>query len=302
MFNGTGTALSTPFRTDGSIDFESLGRLIDLQLSAGIEALIPCGSTGESATMSDEERLSVIEFTVTRARAHGLYQPKVVAGTGSNVTSQTIRLSREAAARGVDGVLLVSPYYNKPGQEGLLRHFGSIAEALPDLPIVLYNVPSRTGSNIAAGTTVELARRYDNIVAIKEASGDFDQCSSIIRSAREGFILLSGEDSLTLPLISIGARGVIAVISNQAPREFGDLVRAALSGDFATARTIHLQLFELMRANFIETNPVPVKEALQMMGVFASASFRLPLVGLSPSNREYLKEVLERMELLAPAS
>lgn len=301
MFTGTGTALSTPFHADGSIDFESLGRLIDHQLSAGIEALIPCGSTGESATMSNEERLAVIEFTVTRARAHAPYRAKVVAGTGSNVTSQTIELSREAARLGVDGVLLVSPYYNKPGQEGLLQHFGAVAQALPDLPIILYNVPSRTGSTIAAATTVELARRHQNIVAIKEASGDFDQCSTIIRDTHDGFRLLSGEDSLTLPLIAIGAQGVIAVVSNQAPREFGEMVRAALSGDYPTARSLHMRLFELMRTNFIESNPVPVKEALHMMGIFSGAHFRLPLVGLSERNRSVMRETLERLELLTPA-
>ncbi len=296
MFTGTGTALSTPFNADGSIDFASLGRLIDTQLAARVEALVPCGSTGESATMSNDERLAVIGFTVEKARSHEAYRPSVIAGTGSNVTSQTIDLSRQAARLGVDAVLLVSPYYNKPGQSGLLEHFGAIARALPDLPIVLYNVPSRTGSNIAAGTTVELARRHENVVAIKEASGDFDQCSMIIRDAPEMFNLLSGEDSLTLPLIAIGARGVIAVVSNEAPYEFGEMVRAALSGDFAKAQSLHLRLFELMRANFIESNPVPVKEALHMMGIFSGAHFRLPLIGLSETNREHLRGVLERLD------
>jgi 4-hydroxy-tetrahydrodipicolinate synthase len=301
LFHGTGTALSTPFNADGSIDFTSLGRLIDSQLQGGVEAIIPCGSTGESATMNDDERIEVIGFTVERVRAYNGAgpRPKVIAGTGSNITAATIELSRRAANAGVDGLLIVAPYYNKPSQRGLLAHFGALAEALPDLPIILYNVPARTGSNIAPETVVELARRYPNIVAIKEASGDFDQCSAIIRDAPEGFTLLSGEDSLTLALIAIGARGVIAVVSNEVPREFGDMVRAALADDYTTAREIHLRLFELMRANFLESNPVPVKEALAMMGVFPSVHFRLPLVELSPANRERLREVLLGLNLLA---
>lgn len=302
MFNGTGTALSTPFLPDGGVDYESLGRLIDYQLSAGIEALVPCGSTGESATMSNDERLSVIEFTVARARTSSHYRPKVFAGTGSNVTSQTIDLSREAQRLGVDGVLVVCPYYNKPTQEGLRQHFAAIASSLPDLPVILYNVPARTGVNMGAETTVKLARQHANIVAIKEASGDLEQCAMIIRDAPDPFAVLSGEDSLTLPLIALGAQGVIAVVSNQAPREFGQMVRSALAGDFSTARSFHLQLLKLMRTNFIETNPVPVKEALHMMGVFSGAHFRLPLVGLSEEHRSEMRDTLESLQLLSPAS
>lgn len=298
LFRGTGTALSTPFHQDGSIDFASFGRLIDMQIQHGIEALIPCGSTGESATMSNEERLEVIRFTVERARAYHGNSPKVIAGTGSNVTAATIELTRQARDIGADGVLLASPYYNKPSQRGLLEHFGAIAEAVPDLPIVLYNVPSRTGSNMTAETTLELANRHTNIVAIKEASADLDQCSAIMRDAPEGFSLYSGEDSLTLPLLAMGAQGVIAVIGNEAPRKFGDMVRLALAGDFAGARALHMELFELMRLNFIESNPAPVKEALCMMGIFSSAHFRLPLVGLSEQNRETLHKGLERAGLL----
>jgi 4-hydroxy-tetrahydrodipicolinate synthase len=304
LFRGTGTALSTPFADDGSIDFESFGRLIDFQLENRVEALIPCGSTGESATMTHDEKLETIRFTVERVRSHASnrngdgHRTVVIAGTGSNVTADTITLSREAAGLGVDGVLLVGPYYNKPTQRGLVAHFSAIASALPELPIVLYNVPARTGSNFTAETTLELAHAHANIVAIKEASADLDQCSAILRDAPDGFLLYSGEDSLTLPLIAMGAGGVIAVVSNEVPGLYGDMVRAALAGDFSRARELHMKLFELMRLNFIETNPVPVKDALHQMGIFPSVNYRLPLVGLTDTNREKLRAGLEKLELL----
>ncbi len=298
LFRGTGTALSTPFKADGAIDFASLGRLIDIQIASGIEALIPCGSTGESATMTYEEKLEVIGFTLERVRAHQERHPLVIAGTGSNVTADTIRLSRAAQDIGVDGVLLASPYYNKPSQRGIVAHFSAVAEAVPELPIVLYNVPARTGTNMTAETTLELANRHRSIVAIKEASADLDQCSTILRDAPEGFSLYSGEDSITLALLAMGAAGVIAVISNEAPKEFGDMVRHALAGEFQEARSLHMKLFELMRLNFIESNPVPVKEALFMMGVFPAAHHRLPLVGLADQNRERLRAGLERLGML----
>jgi 4-hydroxy-tetrahydrodipicolinate synthase len=302
LFRGTGTALATPFAPDGSIDYDAYGRLIDYQVDNGIEALIACGSTGESATMTRDEKLAVIAFTVERVRSHHGTRPLVIAGTGSNVTDQTVELTRDAAELDIDGVLIVGPYYNKPSQRGLLEHFGAVAEAVPDVPVILYNVPGRTASNIAAETTLELARRYRNVIAIKEASADLDQCSQILRDAPEHFVLYSGEDSLTLPLIATGAAGVIAVVSNEAPKEFGDLVRHALDGHIADARALHMKLFELMRANFIESNPVPVKEALAMMGIFQSATFRRPLVPLSDANRERLRGVLERVGLLETTS
>jgi 4-hydroxy-tetrahydrodipicolinate synthase len=298
LFEGTGTALSTPYHADGSIDYDSFGRLIDMQIAAGVEALIPCGSTGESATMTHDEKLQVIGFTLARAKQHGANRPKIVAGTGSNVTHDTIELTKEAQALGVDGVLLVSPYYNKPSQRGIIAHFGAVAEAAPELPLVLYNVPARTGSNMTAATTVELARRYSNIVAVKEASADLDQCSAIIRDAPDGFVLYSGEDSLTLPLLAMGAHGVIAVISNEVPKDYGDMVRLALAGNFAEARKLHLKLFELMKLNFIESNPVPVKEALAMMGIFSSVNYRQPLVPLADENRAELRSGLERLGLV----
>lgn len=298
LFRGTGTALSTPFHADGAIDFDSFGRLIDTQLRNGVEALIPCGSTGESATMTHDEKLQVIAFTIERARAFDGPRPVVIAGTGSNITQATVELTREAMNLGADGALLVSPYYNKPAQHGLLAHFGAIADAVPELPLVLYNVPARTGSNMTAETTLELARRHRNVVAIKEASGDLDQCSHILRDAPDGFSLYSGEDSLTLPLLAMGADGVIAVVSNEVPKKFGDMVRLGLAGDFAAARAIHMELFELMRLNFIEANPIPVKEALNMMGIFPEANFRLPLMPLTEEHRETLRACLEKLGLL----
>lgn len=299
LFRGTGTALATPFHADGSIDFHSFGRLIDFQLQAGVEALIPCGSTGESATMTHDEKLSVIRFTVERVAAYAGNRPKVIAGTGSNITAATITLSSEAAGLGVDGVLLVSPYYNKPTQRGLIAHFSAIAEALPDLPIILYNVPARTSSNMTAETTLELAHRHSNIVGIKEASADLEQCSVIIRDAPTHFALYSGEDSLTLPLLAMGAQGVIAVVSNQVPQPFGDMVRYALAGELAEARQLHHRLFNLMRMNFIEANPIPVKESLGMMGIFDSVHYRLPLVSLTEDHRLKLRDCLQQLGLIA---
>jgi 4-hydroxy-tetrahydrodipicolinate synthase len=297
LFHGTGTALSTPFNADGSIDFDSFGKLIDTQLQSGIEALAPGGPGGVRPPIKPHVTRAVNLSPVDRARAHDGPRPVVIAGTGSNITADSVQLTREAQSLGADAALLVSPYYNKPTQRGLLAHFGAIAEGNPEMPLVLYNVPARTSSNMLAETTLELAHRYANVVAIKEASADLDQCSRIIRDAPESFALYSGEDSITLPLLAIGARGVIAVVSNQVPKKFGDMVRAALAGDFQTARAIHLELFELMRLNFIESNPMPVKESLVMMGIFPSANFRLPLTPLADASREKLRAGIEKLGL-----
>ena len=298
-FQGTGTALATPFHSDGRIDYGAFDRLLAQQIEGEVEALVVCGSTGESATMTTGEKLQIIEHTVRFAEEAGERRPQVIAGTGSNVTADTVSLTLEAANLGVDGVLLVSPYYNKPSQRGIYEHYAAVAEAVPDLEIILYNVPGRTGSNISASTTVRLAHDYRNIVAIKEASADIEQCSAIIRDAPTDFLLYSGEDSLTLPLIAVGARGVIAVVSNEVPHEYGTMVRAALRGDFAKGREIHLRLSRLMSLNFIESNPVPVKEALAMMGIFENAHFRAPLVPLEEGNRETLCKELRNLGLAA---
>ncbi len=266
-------------------------------IDAGIEALVVCGSTGESATLDHEEKLALIERTVRLAAKAGSSRPFVIAGTGSNVTSATIALTREAATLGIDGALLVSPYYNKPTQRAIYRHYADVAEGVGDLPLILYNVPGRTGSNMAAETTLRLARDYANIVAIKEASADIDQACTIIREAPEGFVLLSGEDSLTLPLLSIGGRGVIAVVSNEVPQQFGEMVRAALADDTAKARTLHLGLSRLMSLNFIESNPVPVKAAMAMLGVIEEAHYRMPLMPLAEENHTRLLAELTRLGL-----
>ena len=294
-FEGTGTALATPFRKDGRIDYEQFDRLLAQQIDGEVEALVVCGSTGESATMSTSEKLEIIEHTVAFAARQGESRPLVIAGTGSNVTSDTISLTLEAAALGVDAALLVSPYYNKPTQQAIYEHYYAIADTASDLPLILYNVPGRTGSNVSSTTTLRLAYDLPNVVGIKEASADIDQCCEIIREAPDGFRLYSGEDSLTLPLLSIGARGVIAVVSNEVPHEYGSMVRAALAGDYEKAREIHLRLFRLMTLNFIESNPVPVKEALAMMGIFDEAHFRAPLRPLAEENRELLRKELEEL-------
>ena len=298
LFEGTGTALATPFKENGRIDFASFDRLVEYQIDGGVEALVVCGSTGESATMTFDEKVELISRTVEHAARAGEKRPQVIAGTGSNVTSDTVHLTVEAAGLGVDGVLLVSPYYNKPSQRGIYAHYAAVAEAVPDLPLILYNVPGRTGSNITAATTLKLANEFPNIAAIKEASADLDQCCEIMLHAPEGFLLYSGEDSLTLPLLAMGARGVIAVVSNEAPHEFGEMVRLGLAGDFARARRIHLRLFDLMRLNFIESNPVPVKAALGMMGLFDEIVYREPLVPLAGENAAKLYEELRRLDLV----
>ncbi len=296
-FEGTGTALATPFRRDGGIDYEQFDHLLAQQIDGEVEALVVCGSTGESATMSTDEKLEIIEHTVAYAARQGESRPLVIAGTGSNVTSDTVALTLEAARLGIDAALVVSPYYNKPTQQAIYEHYYAIADAASDLPIILYNVPGRTGSNVSATTTLRLAYDLENVIGIKEASADIDQCCEIIREAPDGFRLYSGEDSLTLPLLAIGARGVIAVVSNEVPHEYGSMVRAALSGDYEKAREIHLRLSRLMGLNFIESNPVPVKEALVMMGVFEEAHFRAPLRPLAEESRETLRKEMERLGL-----
>jgi 4-hydroxy-tetrahydrodipicolinate synthase len=295
-FYGTGTALVTPFHADGSIDFPSLKNLIQFQLDGGVEFLVSCGSTGESATMTEEEDRSVIGFTLETVRESGL-PVKVVAGTGSNNTREAVRYTKFAQELGADGALVVTPYYNKPTREGLLAHFGAIADTAPDFPVILYNVPGRTGSNVSADVQLAIVEACPNIVATKEASGNLDQMMDIVAGAPAGFAVLSGDDSLALPLIAAGGRGVISVFSNYAPRAFSDLVRAALAGDFATARIAQYRLLDLMKLNFVESNPMPVKAVLTMMGII-DEYFRLPLVPMRSENRERLRAALLKTELL----
>ncbi len=284
---GCATAIVTPFTATGEVDIERLRSLIDYQIAGGIKILVPCGTTGESATMTDEEDQLVIRTTVEVAKGRA----KVIAGTGSNSTAAAIQYSQTARDIGVDGVLSVAPYYNKPTQEGLYAHFRAVAESVADLPIVIYNVPGRTSSNIAAQTTIRLARDLENIVAVKEASGNFSLIMEILRDRPAGFRVISGDDSLTLAIIALGGDGLISVASNELPAEMSQMVGQALAGNWDEARALHYRLLALLEANFIESSPGPVKAAMAMMGLIEE-NFRLPLVPVQEKTRARLREIL----------
>ncbi len=291
MFTGTGTALVTPFRADGSLDEATLRRLVQRQIDAGINFLVPCGTTGESPTLTHEEHLRVVEITVELAKG----KVPVLAGAGGYNTAEVISLARELTDLGADGILSVTPYYNKPTQEGLFQHYRAIAEAI-SLPIILYSVQGRTGVNIETGTVNRLAG-IENIVGIKEASGNVSQMAAILNAVPDDFIVLSGDDAITLPLIALGGRGVISVVSNEIPREMSQLTRLALQGDFQGAREIHRRFHPLMEINFVESNPIPVKAALAEMGLLKPV-WRLPLVPPKAENRARIRAVLESLELV----
>jgi 4-hydroxy-tetrahydrodipicolinate synthase len=294
---GCATALVTPFTSDGSVDEKRLRDLIEYQIAGGVRLLVPCGTTGESATMTDEEDQLVIRLTIEAAQGRA----KVIAGTGSNSTAAAIEYSKTARALGSDAVLSVAPYYNKPTQEGLYAHFRAIAESVSGLPVVIYNVPGRTSSNISAATTVRLARDVENIVAVKEASGNLSQIMEILRERPEGFRVISGDDSVTLALIALGGDGLISVASNEAPEFMSRLVDLALAGRWDEARELHYRLLPLMEVNFIESSPGPVKAALAMMGLIEE-NFRLPLVPIQEKSRTRLREVLTEVGLLKETS
>ncbi|KXK51568.1 MAG: 4-hydroxy-tetrahydrodipicolinate synthase [Chlorobi bacterium OLB5] len=289
---GTGTALVTPFKANGTIDEKSLREHVDWQIKSKVEFLVPCGSTGESATMTREERRRVIEIVVDQNAG----RLPVVAGTGTNSTADSIELTKDAKEVGADAVLLVGPYYNKPTQEGFYQHFKKIVEEC-DIKAVLYNVPGRTASNMLPETTLRLAEDVENVIAIKEASNILEQIMQIIKHKPKDFSVLSGEDSLTLPIITAGGDGVIAVISNEVPKEYAEMTRAALKGDLKKAQEIHYKLFDLMKANFFESNPIPVKTALAMMGRIEE-SLRLPLTKMSKLNKDKLRDVLKDLKLV----
>ena len=288
QIRGTGTAIVTPFRDDGSIDYDATRRLLDHQIDGGVEMIVPLGTTGENPTITNEERLSFLRMVIEYVNGRAV----IVAGTGSNDTATAIDYTRAAMLAGADAGLVVTPYYNKPTPNGLFEHYRAVADV--GLPIVMYNLPGRTGLNMSAETTLRCAE-IQNIIAIKEASTDLSQCMQIIRNAPQDFCLLSGEDNLTVPLIAMGAVGVIAVTSNEVPREFSRMVRFALAGQFEEARAIHYELLDLMKANFIETSPGPVKAALAMMGMIRE-NYRLPLVPVTSATRQVMKEVLERLD------
>ncbi len=290
MFSGAFTAIVTPFK-DGRVDEAKLRGLIRYGIDGGIAGFIPCGTTGESPTLSHEEHNRVIELTVSEVAG----QVKVIAGTGSNSTSEAISLTKHAQSVGADAALLVSPYYNKPTQEGLYRHFETIAEAV-DIPVILYNIAGRTAVNVE-NQTMERLSKVPNIVGVKEASGNILQMSEVIRLCGPDFDVLSGDDQMTFPLMALGGKGVISVVSNLVPDRMTAMVKSMLDGDVDKARAIHFQLFELCQAMFLETNPIPVKAALGLMGKI-EPEYRLPLCPPSSANLEKLKAILEKNDVI----
>ena len=294
---GCGTALVTPFTATGEVDEARFRALLERQIAGGVRLLVPCGTTGEGATLDPREHERLIALTVDVARRRA----RVIAGVGSNATAVTIERARAARGAGADAILVVAPYYNKPTQGGLVAHFRAVAEAVEELPVVLYNVPGRTASNITAATTLTLARERANIVGTKEASGDFSQIMTILRDRPPNFCVLSGDDAVTLPLVALGADGVVSVASNEVPDAMARLTDLALRGDWAAARTLHYRLLPLMEANFIESNPGPVKAALAALGL-VEEHFRLPLVPVQEQTRARVRAVLAELGLLQGAA
>ncbi len=290
---GCGTALVTPFRKDGSVDEEALHRLVQFQLGEGIDFLVPCGTTGETPTLEHGEYLGVIRVVVEEAGG----KVPIIAGVGGNHTKKVMDLAAEVQGLGVQGILSVAPYYNKPTQEGLYQHFKAVAEAT-DLSVILYNVPGRTSSNIEPATVARLSR-IENIFGIKEASGSITQQMEVINAVGPGFAVLSGDDAFTLPLMAVGGVGVISVVSNEIPGPMTKLAHLLLEGNYTEARKLNAQLLPLMQVNFIETNPIPVKAALAMMGLIEEI-YRLPMVPMKPENRARLERVLIAQGLLQP--
>ncbi|MGH7301067.1 MAG: 4-hydroxy-tetrahydrodipicolinate synthase [Candidatus Rokuibacteriota bacterium] len=285
-FQGSNVALVTPFR-NGKVDEAKLRELVEFHVQHGTDGLVPCGTTGESPGLSHDEHRRVVELVIETAAR----RIPVIAGTGTNSTAQTIELTRHAERAGASAALVVNPYYNKPTQEGLYRHFRAVAEAVA-LPIFVYNIQSRTAVNVETETLARLSRDCRNIVGVKEASGSLDQMSQVIAACGADFIMLSGDDNLTLPLMAIGGRGVISVIANIVPRETAEMTRSALDGDWKRARDLHYKLYPLARAAFLETNPIPIKEAMAMAGMI-EPEFRLPMCRMSDANRERLRAVLK---------
>jgi 4-hydroxy-tetrahydrodipicolinate synthase len=290
---GCATALVTPFKRDGSVDEECFTKLAERQVKGGVKILVPCGTTGESVTMSEDERLSVIRLTVDVAKR---LKAQVIAGTGSNNTAATIDFTRRTREAGADAALLVAPYYNKPTQEGMLAHFGEIAKSVKGFPIMLYNVPGRTSSNIAAATTLKLAEKYENIVATKEASGNFSHVMEILAGRPRNFAVFSGDDATTIPLVALGCDGLVSVISNELPKETSKMVEHALNGSFHFARKIHYKILELMEANFAESSPAPCKFVMKEMGLLEE-NLRLPLVPVTKATQDKLRAIMKDLKV-----
>ncbi|SFP77846.1 4-hydroxy-tetrahydrodipicolinate synthase [Butyrivibrio proteoclasticus] len=292
IFKGAGVAIATPFKENGEVNYEEFERLIEFQIENGTDAIIVCGTTGEAATMSEEEHMDVVKFCIDKVAK----RIPVIAGTGSNCTETAVKLSKLAEEYGADGLLLVTPYYNKATQGGLMAHFSAVAKEV-NIPIILYNVPSRTGCNILPETAVKLAREYKNIVGIKDATGNISQTTKMMQLAEGCIDLYSGDDDQIVPIMSIGGLGVISVLSNIAPRQTHEICQKCLDGEFAAARELQFKAFPLVKALFSEVNPIPVKSALKMVG-FAAGPLRLPLTEMEPENQEKLRAEMKKFGLI----
>ena len=289
-WRGTFTALVTPFQSDGSVDFGALERLITRQIEGGVEGIVPCGTTGESATLTNDEKLRVIEVSKKFSKDR-----LIIAGAGGNATDAVVRFAREAVEAGADALMSVVPYYNRPNQEGLYRHFTTIADEV-DIPLFAYDVPARTGASLLPATVKRLAA-HPNVRGIKEASGDLSKISQIFEDRPDGFRVLSGDDHLALPIAALGGDGVVSVVSNEVPMLMSSMVKKALEGRIEQARELHFRLLPLMRANFVDTNPIPAKAALAMMGLIEE-QYRLPLTPLADAERRRLRDLLATMKLI----
>jgi 4-hydroxy-tetrahydrodipicolinate synthase len=292
IFRGTATAIITPFKQDGSIDELALRRFVDFQIKGGIEAIVPLGTTGEYSTLNQKEQQRVIEIVLEQANR----RVKIFAGAGSNNTAEVIEKARFIKQAGADAALVVGPFYNKPTQNGYYQHFKAIADAV-DIPIIVYNVPGRTSGNIEAGTILRMAEEIPNVVMVKEASGNMAQIMEIARNKPKNFSLLSGDDALAYSIIALGGDGCISVVSNEVPKEYSNLMRLCLKGEWNEALQLHFRLLPLMNINFIESSPIPVKTALAMMGMIEEA-FRLPMVPITEPNRVKVRKVLEELRLV----
>ncbi|HKO01057.1 MAG TPA: 4-hydroxy-tetrahydrodipicolinate synthase [Thermoanaerobaculia bacterium] len=302
QFRGVGVALVTPFKSDGSLDEAAFERLVDFQIDEGTNFLVPCGTTGENPALTHGEHRRVVEIAVRRANG----RVPVLAGAGSNSTQKAIELSELAIDLGADGLLTITPYYNKPTPDGLRRHFGLQAEVVErkrnGFPMIMYNVPGRTGINMTAATTLQIAREVPNVIGVKEASGNMEQILSILRDRQEGFLVLSGDDAWTLPLVAAGGDGIISVAANEIPRLMSEMTSAALGGDLDRARTVHNRILPLMTGNFIESNPIPVKAAMKMLGIIPTDTVRSPLAPIAEANRKKLESILRECGLTLKAA
>ena len=301
-FRGAGVALVTPFKSDGSLDEAALERLIDFQIEEGTNYLVPCGTTGENPALTHGEHRRVVEIVVRRANG----RVPVLAGAGNNSTQRAIELAELAIDLGADAALTITPYYNKPTPDGLRRHFGLQAEAIEKkrtgFPMIMYNVPGRTGVNMAAATTLQIAREIPNVIGVKEASGNLEQILSILRDRAPGFLVISGDDAWTVPLIAMGGDGIISVAANEIPQLMGEMTAAALRGDFEGARAVHNRILPLMLGNFIESNPIPVKAAMKMLGIIPTDTVRSPLAPITEANRKKLEGILRECGLTLKAA